>query len=139
MKWRWRRKNLLDALLIILVAYTAGLFLGVMFLVLRLLRRIKVVHSEHLPHWQKNMLIVSNHPSLIETVLIPNLFFGEYLLHPAQFLPVNTPDKKNFYDPWWVFWLRPVSIPIDLPLIETMAVLEIRLRPCWKYCKAASD
>jgi len=113
MKWRWRKKNVVDALLIILVVHTVGLFLGAMFLILRLLRRIKVVHSERLPHWQKNMLIVSNHPSLIETILLPNLLLGENLLHPLQFLPVSTPDKKNFYDPWWFFWLRPVSIPID--------------------------
>ena len=104
---------MIDALLVILVYYTAGLFLGVMFLILRLLRRIKVVHSERLPHWQKNMLIVSNHPSLIETILLPNLLLVENLLHPLRFLPISTPDKKNFYDPWQFFWLRPVSIPVD--------------------------
>lgn len=113
MKWRWRRKTVIDALSIASVAYSAGLFLGIMFLILRFLRRIKVVCSERLPHWQKNMIIVSNHPSLIETILLPNLFLGEYLCCPWQFLPVSTPDKKNFYDPWWFFWLRPVSIPID--------------------------
>ena len=104
---------MVDALLIILVVYTVGLFLGAMFLLLRLLRRIKVVHGERLPHWQKNMLIVSNHPSLIEPILLPNLFLIEYLLHPLRFAPMGTPDKKNFYDPWWFFWSWPVSIPID--------------------------
>jgi 1-acyl-sn-glycerol-3-phosphate acyltransferase len=112
-KWRWRRKNVWDALLIILVVYSAGVFLAVIFWLLQLLRRIKVKNPRRIPPWQKNMLIVSNHPSLIETVLIPSLFFGEYVFHPLQFLPRSTPDKNNFYDPWYFFWLRPVSIPID--------------------------
>ena len=113
MRWSWRRKNLFDALFIILVAYSAGTFLALLFGLLQLLRRIKVKNPRRIPAWRKNVLIVSNHPSLIETVLIPNLFFWEYVLHPVQFLPISTPDKKNFYDPWWFFWLRPVSIPID--------------------------
>lgn len=106
-------KRIIGTIVYLGVTYPLGILLWLIFCLLKLLKRIQVLHWERFPHWQGNLILVSNHPSLVEPLLLPVLFFREFLFHPFKFKPWSTPDKKNYYDPWYWFWIRPVSIPID--------------------------
>lgn len=93
--------------------FPVGIMLGLLLTMLRLLGRVEIQHRERLPRFQRNMVVVSNHPSLLEPALLPALFFLEYLVHPLRFSPWSTPDKEGLYDRWYFFWLRPRAVPID--------------------------
>ncbi len=108
-----KKEGLLEKITAILVFYAIGVLLGIIFYFLKALRRIKVVNRKNFPHNHENLIVVSNHPSLLEPILLPCLFFREYIFHPLKFSPWSTPDKKNYYDQWYWFWLRPRAIPID--------------------------
>ncbi len=108
-----------DKILIILTMYTIGLLLGLLLYFLRFLNwvyagcGIKVQHWERFPKKQKGVLVVSNHPSLLEVLLVPALFFRDYILHPFAFSPWNVPDKKNYFDRWYWAWAKIRLVPID--------------------------
>ncbi len=106
-------KKILNSLLFLTTIYSYGILIGIVFQILRFLRTIRLLHWERFPHWQGKLILVSNHPSLLEPFLLPALVFREYFFHPFKYAPRSTPDKKNFYDPWYWFWLRPLSIPVD--------------------------
>jgi len=106
-------KKIFNLLTFLMATYPCGIILGIILKVLCFFRVVRISHWERFPHWQGKLILVSNHPSLLEIFLLPALFFREYLFHPLKYAPWNTPDKKNYYDPWYFFWLRPVSVPID--------------------------
>jgi len=58
------------------------------------------------------MIVVSNHPSLWEPLLLVGLFFKNYVFHPVRFAPWSTPDKGNYFDKWYWFFVRPRFIPV---------------------------
>jgi 1-acyl-sn-glycerol-3-phosphate acyltransferase len=60
----------------------------------------------------KGVLVISNHPSLCEPLLLPLLQFPAFL-SSLRLLPFSTPDKKNYYDKWWFYPFRRACIPID--------------------------
>ena len=82
---------------------------------LRLFGRIEIRNLERLKDITGSALLVPNHPTFLEPILIPLLFFPRCLLNPFRFLPWNTPDKRKYYDKWWYLLagLRIRSIPID--------------------------
>lgn len=43
------------------------------------------------------MLILSNHPSLIETLVLPALFWPKFWARPSM-VPISTPDEGNFME-----------------------------------------
>ena len=102
-----------DKILIVLAIYTIGLLLGLFLYLLRILKRVKIKHWERFPKRQKRVLIVSNHPSLLEVVLVPILFFKDFIFHPLDFSPWNVPDKKNYFDQWYWAWAKTRLIPIN--------------------------
>ena len=55
-------------------------------------------------------IVISNHPSMSETFIIPMLFFGAYFFNP-RVMPVSTPDDRLYYRNDLSF-IRPVSIPV---------------------------
>lgn len=95
------------------VIYPASVFVGLLFLLLCLLRRVKVVGKENLPSWDKGFILASNHPSLWEPILLVGLFFPKYFFHPIKTLPWSTPDKGNYWDKWYwaIFRARFVPVP----------------------------
>lgn len=95
------------------ITYPCAIIMGILFHLFRLCKRIRVLHSERFPRWERKIILVSNHPSLLEPFLLPALFFREYLFHPLRYGPWSTPDRKNFYDRWYWFWIRARSIPVD--------------------------
>ncbi len=103
----------INRIALLVVIYTIGVIVGYLFCLLRVLGRIRILHPERLPHKQGNLVVVSNHPSLVEPFLLPALFFKEYFFHPIKLRVWSIPDKKNYYDRWYLFWLRPVTIPVD--------------------------
>jgi len=64
------------------------------------------------PKKNKGLILIHNHPSLWEPAILPFLFSPWYLFSP-RFVPISTPDKKNYYDKWWFFLFRSVCIPIE--------------------------
>ncbi len=103
-----------DKILIVLAIYTVGLLLALFLYLLRISKRVKIEHWECFPNYTGNLIVVSNHPSLLEPILLPVLFFKEYLSHPFKFRPISTPDKTNYYDRWYWHWLlKYAAIPID--------------------------
>jgi 1-acyl-sn-glycerol-3-phosphate acyltransferase len=106
-------KRIINLIVFLLFTYSYGIFVGIVFHLLRLCKKIQLLHLERFPRWEKGVILVSNHPSLLEPFLLPALFFRQYLFHPFKYAPWSTPDRKNFYDPWYWFWLRPLSVPVD--------------------------
>ncbi len=102
-----------DKIALLLTVYTVGLLMGGLLYLLKALKRIRISHWERFPRKQSNLIVVSNHPSLVEPILLPVLFFREYIFHPFKFSPWSTPDRTNYYDKWYWFWLRPRAVPID--------------------------
>jgi len=98
---------------LLVIMYTIGLLIGVLFYLLKSLGRIRILYWERFPRRQGNLIVVSNHPSLVEPILLPALFFREYILHPFKLTPWSIPDKTNYYDRWYWFWVRPRAIPVD--------------------------
>lgn len=107
-----------DKLLILLAMYPIGILLGLLFYSLRFLNwihpssGIKILNQKRFPKKQGCMLIVANHPSLLEPVLIPLLFFKELVFKPFG-TPWSVPDKKNFFDRWYWAWSKIRLVPIN--------------------------
>jgi len=102
-----------DKITLLAVIYTIGSLLGGLLYLLKALKRIRILHWERFPRKQGNLIIVSNHPSLVEPILLPVLFFRDYFFHPIKLSPWSIPDKTNYYDRWYWFWVRPRAIPVD--------------------------
>ena len=97
------------------LAYVAGLCIAPVYFLLKWIGLIKIEFPERLPRWERSMLIVSNHPSLLEPFLIPLLFFSEWVWFPVRWGPWSTPDRTNLKARLsWFFWVggaRNISIP----------------------------
>lgn len=107
-------KKAINILIFLFITVPVGVLCGVFFSVLRMVGQIKIIHYERFPHWKRRLIIVSNHPSLLETILVPTLLlFRQFAVNPFAYAPINTPDSYNFYKRWYWFWARPVSIPIE--------------------------
>lgn len=106
-------KRILNILTLLFVTTPIGIFCGIFFLLFRMIGRTKVLHWERFPHWERKLIVISNHPSMLETVMVPALFFHQYMVNPFWYAPVNTPDLFNFYRRWYWAWARPFCVPID--------------------------
>jgi len=106
-------KRIIDNLLFVATTYFYGTLSGIILHLLRILGIISVKHWERFPRYQQKMILVSNHPSLLEALFLPALFFPEYIFYPNKLGPWSTPDKKNYWDKWYYFWVRPRAIPIE--------------------------
>lgn len=107
-------KKAANILTFLFLTIPIGVFCGLFFFMLRIIGQIKILHYERFPHWKRKLIVVSNHPSMLETLLVPTLLlFRQYAVRPFAYAPINTPDSYNFYKKWYWFWARPVSIPIE--------------------------
>jgi 1-acyl-sn-glycerol-3-phosphate acyltransferase len=89
-------KKLANALLFLTVTYPFGILLGIFFWLGRFFGTIKVRGWENFPHWRGKVLVVANHPSLLEPFVLIGMFFHEFLFRPFKYGPWSMPDKKNF-------------------------------------------
>ena len=106
-------KKIIDRIGFLAVIYSVGVMLGLALLILKVTGRIKILHPERFPREEEGFLLVSNHPSLLDPFAVFFLFFPDVLFHPLKYSPFHTPDRKNFYNPWYFRWIRPFSIPVD--------------------------
>jgi 1-acyl-sn-glycerol-3-phosphate acyltransferase len=95
------------------VAYLAGVLLGILFCLLKMTGRVKIKNWSRFPKKPERIIVVSNHPSLWEPILVVTLFFRDYLFNPNKYAPWSTPDKRNYYDRWYwkVFKCRFIPVP----------------------------
>jgi 1-acyl-sn-glycerol-3-phosphate acyltransferase len=78
---------------------------------------IKLIHPERFPHRKGKIIVIFNHPSLIEPFFVACLFGQSYLWH-HKLAPVAVIDKinmrkKDFFGSRWLAWIRPFCIPVD--------------------------
>ena len=99
---------------IMLFAWTVGLFGRLAVLLLQAVGLIRIEGIQNLRQLlarNEGFLVIHRHPSMRETLIIP-LLFVPWALGNWKKVPVVTPDKHNFYDPWWCVFLRPLAIPV---------------------------
>ena len=96
------------------VAWTFGLLAGIVVWILRRTGFIEIrgfSREKFVSQQGKGVIVYHRHPSMLETMIIPVLFFPRFLWDPYK-IPLSVPDKKNFYDPWWMRPLRIIAIPM---------------------------
>lgn len=107
-------RKLIQELAYLFLLYPIVVIGGSLFLFMRATGRVMVRGEENLKEEKIGTLIAPNHPSLIEPFLLPFLYFPKVLWNPFKAVPWNTPDSKNFYRPWYFFWIRALRvIPIN--------------------------
>jgi len=133
------KNKLASELRFLVVNYVLAPALGILICLLEAFGRIKFLHFERFPNWEEKLIIVSNHPSLLEPIILPLMGFPwmnfPWLFSPVwsrikfslswlkelqkefslekKLIPANVPDRNNFYDPpyWRVF--QGINIPVD--------------------------
>ena len=122
-----RKSKFGNVLLFWLVSYPTAIFVGLLVIALRLTGWLKINGLENLPKYQKSVLLVSNHPSLWEPIILVGLFFPQYLFHPVKQGPWSTPDQQNYTDKWYwgIFRSRFISVPRGRRRGELRALIEI--------------
>jgi 1-acyl-sn-glycerol-3-phosphate acyltransferase len=94
--------------------WSIGLLGGLFLWVLRITGRVEIkgYDRRNLDPKNRGLILIHNHPSLWEPVLLPFIFFPRYLVS-YRFIPFSTPDKHNYYDKWWFYFFRTVCVPIE--------------------------
>ena len=115
---------------ILLFAYPAGLIIALLGLLGRACGCIKILHSERLSCMKKldKIILVSNHPSVIDPFLIAILISLYYISNPLRHAPLIVADRLSFYDSWWFWPFRSVMVPVDRDSDRKRALSLIRIR-----------
>lgn len=95
-------KKIKNAVIFLLFAYPLGIFIGVVFWLSVFLRITKVHGWKNFPSWQGKVLVVSNHPSLLDPIILVGLFFHQFFLRPFKYGPWNMAEQKNYGG--WLFY-----------------------------------
>ncbi len=95
-----------------LFTYPVGIVIGAIFWFLRFIGIVQIKGWEKFPRQRGKVLLVSNHPSLVEPILLIGMFFHQYIFHPKSG-PYTLADRKNYYDNWKFWLMRPRLIPVD--------------------------
>jgi len=116
---RKKMKKIVKNIGVFLVVYTIVIFIAFLMYLFKLFGRLKILHWERFPTHRSNsgvykngLIVVSNHISLLEPLMLPALFYQDYLPHPIKFIPYSVPDRKN-YDRWFWFWARARMIYVE--------------------------
>jgi len=96
------------------LVWTVGIMEGFLFWLLVTFGRIQLkgYRKEKFKPRGKGLVVISNHPSLLDPIILCFLFFWDYLFDFRK-IPYSTPDKRNYYDKWWFWPFRIVCIPIE--------------------------
>lgn len=95
-------KKIKDAVIFLLFAYPCGVLIGIIFWLFIFVRITKVYGWKNFPSWQGKVLVVSNHPSLLDPIILVGLFFHQFLLRPFKYGPWNMAEQKNYGG--WLFY-----------------------------------
>ena len=125
-----KTEALLSAVSILLFTYPLGLAIGLFGLIGRMCKSLKVLHAERLSCLEKldKVIIVSNHPSIIDPFLIAILLSWYYAMNPLKYAPLIVADRLNFYDSWWFWPFRSVMIPVDRDSDRKKAAALLRIK-----------
>jgi len=96
-----------------LYAWSLGNFLGIVFMLLRVTRRVEIkgyARSKVDPKG-RGLLVICNHPSPTEPTLLPFLFYPWFLFQ-LRFVTYCLPARQ-YYDDWLCIPFRIISVPID--------------------------
>ena len=131
--------NLTNEIRFSTVNYLLGPAGGILLCLFEAFGRVKFIHFERFPIWEEKLIIVSNHPSLLEPVILPFMGFPwmnfpwvfssrwsrirfslswfsqmqkEFTLS-KKLIPANVPDKDNFYNPLYLSLFRKINIPVN--------------------------
>lgn len=133
------RDKLLGEIRFLIVNLILGPFLGLLVCLAETFKIIRFVNYTRFPQWEEKLIIVSNHPSLVEPVLLPVMGFPwmnfPWVFSPVwkrirfsltwfrelqqefslskKLIPANLPDKQNFYDPPYLKLFQGINIPVD--------------------------
>lgn len=133
------RKRIFRETLFFLINYIFGPLMGVSICLLEACGRIKFRNFQRFPIWDGKLIMVSNHPSLLEPWILPMIGFPwmnfPWIFSPVwtrlkfsfksfhelrkeftlqkRLIPANVPDKNNFYDPLLIRWLNSLNVPAD--------------------------
>lgn len=133
------KKKLFAEIRFLVVNYFLGPILGVLICLLEAFGRIRFLHFERFPIWEEKLIIVANHPSLLEPVVLPLMGFPwmnfPWIFSPVWYrfkfslswfrelqkeftfqkklIPANVPDKNNFYDPPYMKVFQGINVPVD--------------------------
>jgi 1-acyl-sn-glycerol-3-phosphate acyltransferase len=133
------KTELISEMRFLVIHYLLGSLLGILARLLEAFGRLKFVHFERFPIWEEKLIIISNHPSLLEPVIIPLIGFPRIYfpwvfsplwsrmkfslswfkeLHKEftlqkKLIPANVPDKNNFHDPAYLRLLQGSNVPVD--------------------------
>lgn len=119
-------KEKIDNLTRLILLWTIGVLGGVLFCFLKIFRKIEVIGFDirkFIPP-KEGLIVIYNHPSLWEPGLMPFLLFPFFLFF-LKFVPYSTPDKRNYFDKWWFFFVRSFCIPIDREKGRTKELREL--------------
>lgn len=131
--------KLISKVSFLVVSYVIGPILGIFICLLESFGRIKFVYFERFPIWDGRLIIVSNHPSLLEPFILPLMgfpwmnfpwvfstqwtrirlslsFFSELQKEfslQRKLIPVNVPDQVNFFDPLYLRLFRGINVSVD--------------------------
>ena len=86
--------RILRLIVFLILIYTLCLAAGLIFVLLRVVRKIKIKGKSNLPIRKGNVILAANHPALAETFLIPPLYFPYYLVNPFKYFPHVTADVR---------------------------------------------
>lgn len=133
------KDKLISEIRFLVANYLVAPVLGILVCLLEALGRIKFIHFDRFPIWEEKLIIVSNHPSLLEPWVFSLMGFPwmnfplvfsplwsrmkfslrwflelqkEFSLSKKLF-PANVPDKNNFYDPPFMGVFKGINVPVD--------------------------
>ncbi len=133
------KNRLVSEIKFLLSNYLIAPVLGVLICLLEACGRIRFYHFERFPLWDEKLIFTSNHPSLLEPVILPLMGFP-WMNYPwlfskvwfrfkfsfswisevkrelvlwKKYIPANVPDRQNFYEGafWRVF--EGINVPVD--------------------------
>lgn len=106
-------KKIFKFWIVFLLIYPIGVFLTIVLLSLLMLRFLRIINWKRFPHYQTGMVVIFNHPSIIDQFIVAMLFFKGFLVNPIKYSPLIVADANNFYNSWYFFWLRRFMISVD--------------------------
>lgn len=120
-------KNVWNSVLVYLVILTLGTIGGLLFWFFQLLGLIRVEGYWKL--WREvyegNHIIAANHPTLLETAIIPMMFWPFAIVMPNRFFLWSVPDGALF--PKWLNWLYDAGHCIKVMRVKTKNPNEIKI------------
>jgi len=133
------KNKLISEIRFLVVNYLVAPVLGILVCLLEASGRIRFIRFDRFPIWEERLIMVSNHPSLLEPVILPLMGFPwmnfPWVFSPLwsrikfslnwfkelekefsrskKLIPANVPDKDNFYDPPYMKVFQGINVPVD--------------------------